>query len=55
MHEQAPTSGALVWDQVMVAPEEIDRLGFSPEEVGLIIVNGIQSELDDPVPPNSRG
>jgi hypothetical protein len=27
---------------------------LDPEQVGLIIVNGIQSELDDLIPLNSR-
>ncbi len=31
-----------------------DRLGLDPEEIGLIVVNGIQSELDDLVPPDGR-
>ena len=29
-------------------------LGLVPEEVGLVTVNGVQSEMDDPVPPNAR-
>jgi len=29
-------------------------LGLKPEEVGLITINGVQSEMDDPVPPDSR-
>ncbi len=29
-------------------------LGLDPQEVGLILINGIQSELQDPVPPDCR-
>jgi len=31
-----------------------ERLGLNPKEIGLITINGVQSELEDPVPPNSR-
>ena len=29
-------------------------LGLKPEEVGLITINGVQSEMDDPVPSDCR-
>jgi hypothetical protein len=29
-------------------------LGVDPDEIGLIVINGIQSELDDLVPHNCR-
>ena len=28
--------------------------GLNPEEIGLITINGVQSELEDPVPPDCR-
>jgi molybdopterin converting factor small subunit len=32
----------------------VDRLGLKPAEVGLIVINGVQSELDDMVPVDCR-
>jgi molybdopterin converting factor small subunit len=32
----------------------VDRLELSPREVGLIVINGVQSELDDMVPVDCR-
>ena len=29
-------------------------LGVDPQEVGLIVINGVQSEMQDPVPPDCR-
>ena len=31
-----------------------DYLGLNPDEIGLISINGVQSEMDDPVPPDCR-
>jgi hypothetical protein len=34
---------------------EIARaIGLDPAEIGMIAINGVQSELDDVVPPDSR-
>ena len=30
------------------------HLGLNPKEIGLMTINGVQSELDDPVPPTCR-
>ncbi len=30
------------------------QLGLDPERVGLIAINGVQSQLLDPVPPGGR-
>jgi hypothetical protein len=38
----------------MTVREVAAQLGVDQEEVGLIVINGIQSETDDPVPPNCR-
>ena len=29
-------------------------LGLKPDEVGLVVINGVQSEMDDQVPSTSR-
>jgi len=29
-------------------------IGLNPDEIGLITINGVQSDLDDPVQPDSR-
>jgi molybdopterin converting factor small subunit len=29
-------------------------LGLDPEEVGLIVINGVLSQMQDPVPPDCR-
>ena len=34
--------------------EIADKLGLNPEEVGLITIDGVQSEMDDLVPPGNR-
>lgn len=31
-----------------------DRLGLNPDEIGLITIQGVQSELDDVIPPKCR-
>ena len=30
------------------------KLGLDPEDIGLVSIDGVQSELDDPVRPDSR-
>jgi hypothetical protein len=32
----------------------INMLGITPEEVGLIVIDGVQRELEDPVPLDCR-
>lgn len=34
--------------------EVADMLGLKPEEVGLITIDGVQSEMEDAVKPGSR-
>ncbi len=36
------------------AGDVADRLGLNLEEIGLITINGVQSELLDALPPDSR-
>jgi molybdopterin converting factor small subunit len=31
-----------------------DLLGLDPEEIGLITINGVQSEMEDSLPPGCR-
>jgi hypothetical protein len=41
-------------DRAMTVREVVDRLGLDPDEIGLIVVNGIQSELEDQLPLEGR-
>jgi molybdopterin converting factor small subunit len=34
--------------------DAVNQLGLDPEMVGMIIINGIQSELTDPLPTHCR-
>jgi hypothetical protein len=34
--------------------EAAQLLGLNPEEIGLITINGVQSELEDILPPDCR-
>ena len=38
----------------MTVKEVAILVGVDPERVGLIAVNGVQSEMEDPVPPDGR-
>ena len=38
----------------MTVQEVAILLGLDPDDVGLIIINGVQSEMQDPVPPDGR-
>ena len=49
-----PRHQALRFDKPVSVREVAYRLGLDAEEIGLIVVNGIQSEIDDPVPPGGR-
>ena len=31
-----------------------DKIGLDPADIGLVAVDGVQCDLDDPVQPNSR-
>lgn len=41
-------------ERTMTVREVAALVGVNPEEVGLIVINGIQGEMDDPVPLNCR-
>ncbi len=45
---------SLSLERSMTAREVINMLGINPEEVGLIVIDGVQRELDDPVPFDCR-
>jgi hypothetical protein len=49
-----PRRLTLVLEREMTVREVVGRLGLDPEEVGLIVINGVQSELEDPVPADGR-
>jgi hypothetical protein len=38
----------------MTVQEIAILLGLNPDDVGLIAINGVQSEMPDPVPPDCR-
>ena len=44
----------LTLEHPMNVQDVVFLLGLKPEEVGLITINGVQSEVDDPVPSNCR-
>jgi len=41
-------------ERSMTVREVIHMLGITPEDIGLIVINSVQSELDDPVPIDCR-
>jgi molybdopterin converting factor small subunit len=44
----------LTLERSMTVLEVANLLGIDPDEIGLISINGIQSEMEDPVPPGCR-
>ena len=44
----------LTLERLMTVQEVAVLLGVDPEEVGLISINGVQSEMDNTVPPDCR-
>ncbi len=38
----------------MTVREIVDLLGLDPDSIGLIVINGVQSEIEDAVPPDGR-
>ena len=38
----------------MTVREIVDLLGLDPDSIGLIVIDGIQSEIEDSVSPKSR-
>ena len=50
----APRRQTLTLEQPMTVEEVAIYLGLDPDEIGLISINGVQSEMDDSVPPDCR-
>jgi molybdopterin converting factor small subunit len=44
----------LILEQPTTVGEVADRLGLNADTVGLVVIDGIQREIDDPVPPTCR-
>jgi hypothetical protein len=44
----------LILEHAMTVQEVASLLGLNPDDVGLIVINGVQSEMQDPVPPDCR-
>jgi molybdopterin converting factor small subunit len=44
----------LILEQAMTVQELANFLGLDLDEIGLISINGVQSEVDDPIPPGCR-
>jgi len=44
----------LILEHPMTAQEVASLLGLNPDDIGLIIINGVQSEMQDLVPPDCR-
>ena len=38
----------------MTVLDVANLLELNPDEIGLIVINGVQSEFQDPVPPDCR-
>ena len=49
-----PRRQTLLLERPMTVKEVAILLGVEPDRVGLIAVNGVQSEMEDPVPPDGR-
>ncbi len=41
-------------DRAMTVREVAELLGLEPEAVGIIAIDGVQSEMEDSVPPTCR-
>jgi hypothetical protein len=47
-------SQTLELERPMTVQEVATLLGLEAEEIGLVVINGIQSEIEDPLPPDCR-
>jgi hypothetical protein len=50
----SPRRQTLNWVSQMRIQDAASLLGLNPEEIGLITVNGVQSELEDLLPSECR-
>lgn len=44
----------LTLEQPMTVQQIVQELGLVPEQIGLIVINGVQCEMDDIVPTDCR-
>jgi hypothetical protein len=49
-----PRRRTLSLETPMTVREMVDLLGLDPDSIGLIVINGVQSEIEDLVSPTSR-
>ena len=49
-----PRRQVLSLERPMTVKEVAILLGVEPDRIGLVVVNGVQSEMEDPVPPDGR-
>jgi hypothetical protein len=49
-----PRRQTLEWASEMRVQAAASLLGLNPEEIGLITINGVQSEMQDVLPPDCR-
>jgi len=49
-----PRRQTLLLERPMTVKEVAILLGVEPDRVGLVAINGVQSEMEDPVPPGGR-
>ena len=50
----SPRRQSLEWAPEMKVLSAAGLLGLNPEEIGLITINGVQSEMQDALPPDCR-
>ena len=49
-----PRRQTLTLEHSMTVLDVANLLELNPDEIGLIVINGVQSEFQDPVPPDCR-
>jgi hypothetical protein len=49
-----PRRQTVTLEHPMTVGQVAAMLGLNPDEIGLIVIDGIQSELDDPAPTTCR-
>ncbi len=49
-----PRRRDFIINQPATARDVALAIGLDPSDIGMIAINGVQSELDDTVPPDSR-
>jgi hypothetical protein len=50
----SPQRQILELEQTITVREATQLLGLNPDEIGLITINGVQSEMEDSVPADCR-